>query len=439
MQLSPERKLLLSCTRMHLCRDELQYLEHELVSVGINWNYITAIAYQHGIAPLIYCNLRLNKPDNSLSKSSMDALKRSYYSNSVRNELLYKELNKILSALQDMGIKVIVLKGAALAEIVYRNRALRPMSDVDLLVRKEDLSWVEDKLVEMAYQLYEHHRSREWLKEHYYHLVFIKNDTTPIEIHWHIDRPSRPFTIDIEGMWKRAVPANIAGVEALVLSPEDLLLHLCLHTCKHKLTGGLRPFCDIAATVRHYGPHIDWGQIQARSQQWRVTPYVYLPLYLAKDLAGAAVPEPVLDALRPDGFDARLVDWAREEIFELKGTSPISPELLHLWKGRGLKDQLAVLVKSLSPKVIAKHYAVSPASKKLYFYYPARLKHLLMRYGPVLWRLWCRDQQLRALTEEKSQLAEWLALGWNEHQDERAPPSSPRVQTGARPRTSAFQ
>ena len=30
---------------------------------------------------------------------------------------------------------------------------------------------------------------------------------------------------------------KMAGAEALVLSPEDLLLHLCQHTWKHSLTG----------------------------------------------------------------------------------------------------------------------------------------------------------------------------------------------------------
>ena len=106
----------------------------------------------------------------------------------------------------------------------------------------------------MGYLLKERSKAKEWWTERHYHLVFIKNEATPtdihLEIHWHIDRSSHPFTIDLDGMWERALPAIIAEVEALVLSPEDLLLHLCLHTCKHKLTGGLRPFCDIAETIR---------------------------------------------------------------------------------------------------------------------------------------------------------------------------------------------
>ena len=184
---------------------------------------------------------------------------------------------------------------------------------------------------------------------------------------------------------------------------------------------------------------MDWEHKCTRSYQWRIHQYVYLTLRLAKELLGAAVPGSVSSGLEPDGFDARLVSWAREEILQDKGTSPIFPDLLQLWKGPRLKDRMAVLAKILSPQVIAKYYAVSPASKRMYFYYPARLKHQLIRYGPVLWRLLCRNQQLRALADGKSQLAEWLALGWNEHQDEHAPPSSPRVQTGARPRSSAFR
>jgi hypothetical protein len=54
----------------------------------------------------------------------------------LRNMRRCHELSKVLRILQNDGIPVIVLKGAALAEVVYGNIALRSMSDVDLLVKK---------------------------------------------------------------------------------------------------------------------------------------------------------------------------------------------------------------------------------------------------------------------------------------------------------------
>lgn len=413
MGLSLEWKLLLACARTQLTSEDSQRIEQELVHLNVGWDRLIERACQHGIEPLLYYNLQRLGVPSAVPRAAIEVLRRAYYSNAARNALLYKELHQALSALRETGSAVIVLKGAALAETVYPNRALRPMSDIDLLVRKEEVSRAEAKLSAMGYVFQEHPKGEAWLREQYYHSVFVKDAITSteihLEIHWHLERPSRPFQINIDGLWDRAVPATIAGVETLVLSPEDLLLHLCLHTCKHKLTGGLRPFCDIAETIRQYGQHLDWGQIQTRASQWQINQYVYLPLQLARKMLGAAVPEPALDALQPEGFDARLLDWAREEILEDKGTSPIFPDLLQLWQGHRVKDRVAVLMKILSPTVIADYYAIPPASKKRYFYYPVRLKDLLMRYGPVLWRLARRDRQLTGLAHRKSKLGEWLA------------------------------
>jgi hypothetical protein len=196
-----------------------------------------------------------------------------------------------------------------------------------------------------------------------------------------------------------------------------LLLHLCQHTCRHAaapMEGGrlnlrLLSFCDMAEVIRHYTPIFDWAELAQRAQQWGIAPYVYLPLLLARELLGAVVPELILAALKPEGFDARLLDWARDELLEDQGTSPTFPDLLRLWHGRGLRGRAAVVGKILSPAVIARSYGISPTSKKRYGYYPVRLKDLLMRYGPVLWRLVRHEPVLTAQADRKAHLTAWLS------------------------------
>jgi len=411
VQLSPEWQVVLACARTHLQSEECQPLDRTLLET-IDWDHLTALACRHGIAPLVYHHLHEMTGADVQPQGALDGLRRSYYGNVARNALLYKELNRVLDALQGIGTQVIVLKGAALAETVYPNRALRAMSDIDLLVRPEELSRVEDRLLALGYALHPHPLGIAWVKAHHYHLVFVQPKAPAsailLEIHWHLDRPSRPFTIDIEGLWARAVPARIAGVAAWVLSPEDLLLYLCLHTCKHSLTSSLRPLCDIAAIIRQYGPTIAWGQLQTRAAHWRIAPYVYLPLHLARDVVGAAVPEACLRALQPEGFEVRLLSWATADLLAEQDAPPLLPELFRLWKGPRLRDRLALVRQSLSPAAVAHAYGIAPASKRLYGYYPVRLKDLLRRYGPTLWRLLRQDPQLTALAEGKAQLAHWL-------------------------------
>jgi hypothetical protein len=118
----------------------------------------------------------------------------------------------------------------------------------------------------------------------------------------------------------------------------------------------------------------------------------------------------------PRGAQARGVRHAAARLGPLRAAAGAEclahlPNLLTLWKGRLFRDRAAVVANILSRDVV-KAYAIPLASKIVYFYYPRRLKDLLSRYGPVLWPLCRHNQHVRALADRKSQLAEWLALGW---------------------------
>jgi hypothetical protein len=346
----------------------------------------------------------------------MQRLREIYLYSAKENIRLYHELAKVLKTLQNDGIPVIALKGAHLAEIVYGNIALRPMSDVDILVGRTDLSRVMEKLLEIGYSP----TSRFWIEAvcatHHHLPPFTKPGAASIEIHWSIMPPSYPFEVDVDDLWQRARSDTIDGVEVLVLSPEDLLLHLCLHTsCQHRFIVGLRAFCDIAETIRHYQDEIDWDQVQLRARQWGAGKCVYLTLYLARELLEAAVPDEVLDPLRPDGFELQVVAWAREQIFADRSDSPLlSPNLAQFWGPKRLPDKAILLLKSAfpSPEIMARMYPATPDSPRIYFYYPVRLKDLLLRHGRAAWQMLRRDEEMMALVERenrKTALSDWLA------------------------------
>lgn len=246
MSLSPEGQLLLVCAKTHLTGADLAQIGRDLSHASIDWDRLTERACYHGVAPLLYNNLQHMDTPDVWSRNALSGLKRAYYATAARNGLLYQALHEMLHALKTKGIPVIVLKGAALAETVYPHRALRPMSDVDLLIHKADLPRVEDTLMGLGYMLQPHMQPKAWYQEHHYHFVCINPKrsaiTPPIEVHWHIDRPSNAFQIDIDGLWERAISVAIAGVETLMLAPDDILLHLCLHTCRHAgspIAGGM--------------------------------------------------------------------------------------------------------------------------------------------------------------------------------------------------------
>jgi hypothetical protein len=329
-------------------------------------------------------------------------LRSSYYGNAARNAIIFTELRKVLTTLREKDIEMIALKGAALGETVYGQRALRSMADIDLLVRKETLSRVGDLLVLKGY--YPDRNNEGWL-EHHYHCGFFKTvcaTKVHFEIYWNVEQRTRPFKIDIDGMWERALPANIAGVEVFFLSPEDLLLYLCHHACKHKLNG-IRPLCDIRETIRYYDQRINWEEIKTRSFQWRITLYVYLTLSPAKELLNAEVPESVLSAIHPEGLSDGLVDSARERVLGSAREKLLQDNariVSQFWSIVGLKDRLTIMTGLFSPKALAKRYWIPSGSMKIYLYYPLLLKDLCARYLPILWCLFRGDQELIALAEQ---------------------------------------
>src|SRR5262245_12784879 len=219
MNLPREWQLLVAAAKLQPSTADRDQVEKELAGRHVNWDRVVDYAYQHDIAPLIYRTLaRLS--DGDAAPAAFERLKAAFLANAVRNAVLFRELQKLLRALREGKIPVVVLKGAALAETVYGDRALRPMSDVDLLIRKENLNAVERLLGPLGYALDENQQNiKEWYFTHYYHLVFSKkvssSFTVCFEIHWHLERPTRRFLIDTEAVWKRAVPARIADVPAL--------------------------------------------------------------------------------------------------------------------------------------------------------------------------------------------------------------------------------
>jgi len=377
------------------------------VNSTADWESISQVSEKYRVTPLLYHRLK----NIGVPAPLMKKLKTAYIANIWVNTALYNELSKILSVLQKEGIPVIVLKGAHLAEKVYGNIALRPMNDLDILVRKTDLLRAEEKLLEMGYSSSRDREIEEICAELHQLPALTKPDAS-VEIHWTIEFPTSPFTIDVDGLWKRAQAETVAGIKTLVLSPEDLLLHLCLHAAFHHIFQfGLRPLYDIWETLRHYD--IDWEQVGLRSREWGANNSIYLALYLAKTEFGIAVPNEVLDTLKPENFDPRLVSWAKEEVlgqFE-DIVLPPSNNLVKFWESKRPSEKAGIVLNRLFPyrEEMAELYRVSPNSPRIYLYYPVRIMDMFRRHSRALWRLSRRDKETVNFSEQQFGLRKWLS------------------------------
>lgn len=193
------------------------------------WEALILEAKNQTISPFLYSLLVELEKSTNLDFSSKVQLRQGYIITAVRNTLILHETEQLLSNLRDAEIAVAGLKGIFLLENVYNNVGARPMNDIDILIRKRDLAECINVLERLGYTLTGYFSLDDQNIDTKHVPPMQKEGGAMVEVHWTLLKEDEPFTIDADSLWERAVPARIANLDALALSVEDLVLHLCLH------------------------------------------------------------------------------------------------------------------------------------------------------------------------------------------------------------------
>lgn len=374
------------------------------------WQALYDLAAQQRVVAFLYHRLKAENLLSAAPEDMQQSLLNVYRQNAVRNMRLYHEFRQIAGAFQAASIPLIVLKGAYLAEAVYQNIALRQMGDMDLLVPR-------DKLAESVCILEKHDYEAlvpftiEVDTAVAHHLTrFVKTHVASIELHWSLTRPDQLYSIDVRELWERCVPLQIAEVDVLGLSLEDLLLHLCLHiSYQHQFDFGLRFVCDIAQVIQRYGEQLNWELVQERAEHWGWQRGVYLALEIASRFVGAAVPSEVLAALRPIDFSEELYSTAITQTFDdsayLNSRRLADMRAQNNWWGKLNVLRKAVFIPKVS---IAKSYSLHQDSPLIYLYYLVRVKDMIARNINQVRHLQQGDPDFLRLLDRTYSIQDWL-------------------------------
>ncbi len=221
--------------------------------------------------------------------------------------LMWEEIKPVLESFKEDGIEVILLKGVALAELVYKNLALRPMYDIDLLIKKEDLPQIDEKMRNFGYSTNENYRnSLCYSSIDYLNSIEYRNKVVPIHFHWHLVNSTLPAfmyasKIDMERIWKEAIPVEISGTKAFSLAPHHLLIHLSEHASKpgHSLSR-LILLCDIAETIKAYQEELNWELLIDEARRFNLERPLYYSLEITSRVIGLdSIPGDILGELMP--------------------------------------------------------------------------------------------------------------------------------------------
>lgn len=216
-------------------------------------------------------------------------------------EHLRARLGETLAILAHERIEVVLLKGAALATTVYASFIDRPMGDLDLLVAPDaaERAHVAVRAAGWTWDEATFPRARYASHHHLPPLDDAAGTGVRLELHTGIAIDGHPFALTLADMRERWRSVRVGDASAFVPCPEHLLLHEAVHFAwSHVLSfGAWRTARDIQLIAQRSG--IDWDLFVEDAHRHRAETCAYWTLTLARLLAGAEVPDSVLQRTRP--------------------------------------------------------------------------------------------------------------------------------------------
>jgi len=377
--LPAEERLLLAAMKMTVSEAEPDMIEALTIAVN-DWKIVAKLAVERGIGPLLLKKLEKSRYVKNIPADVMAALRQSYFITLRRSMLLYETYKSIAAKFNEKGLKFIVLKGAYLSEMLYKDPGLRQFSDIDILVERDNAAEFLKLLNEMGFVSREKEvLHSDFVKQYldFVHYPPMDRDGISVEIHIKLHQKKYAYKLDIPSVFNHAIPVEIQHLPAFALDSDDLLIHLCVHADKHFNEGQIQFTCynDITNLLNDFQFAPDWQRFIARCKLHQCEEVVFRHILLVNHFCGAPVPREIIleynYALNSN--DCRLfLKFLRGEFSEKKKVTSLLVTSLGLLKnidGIGLK--LRFVAHMLFPPksyMIERFHISKPSFYPLYYF-----------------------------------------------------------------------
>ncbi len=382
-----------------------------------DWDYVSKTARLHRLGPMLHDRLGNEVYGDVIPQKVKVQFKMSQRKNAMRNLKIYRELLTVTKILEAENIPSIALKGAYLARFSYPNSGLRPMRDLDLLLKPEQVVEAFKLLKKHGYEPKSGGLPEAYLAQGKHLSPLISPEGVCIELHHRLVALNDKFdylTSFDGGIWERSVVKMLGGIHVNFLCHEDMLLHLCIHaTLDHQLDLGPLALVDVALLIE--AKQIDWQDFVkiVISGNWQR--YTLPLLYLAKKHLGANVPEEVLEAFGCKQCKLLWLDGAEYLLFaDLENLHLLRSHLNQVLDtgGRGREFVFLSGIVFASRSVIAQHFPVEADSPIVLIYYPLYWLRLLIIGLPLYWKaFFVRKGRFRQLALHRNAFADWMHGG----------------------------
>jgi hypothetical protein len=210
-----------------------------------------------GISSQVYFLLKQQGKLDQTPSVFKQQLKESYDKGLFQNLFIKNQTDLILGKFEDLGIDVIVLKGIYFAEKYFGHIGARATSDIDLLIRYQDLKKAIDTVKSLGFTVEE-----EQVPGHF-HCSFSKvlpHSAIPlvVEIHWSLVKESTS-NFDINDLWMQSIAVGQFS-HIKELSSQHTFYMICLHGWRHNLDS-MKYFLDIIQVIYKNREELDYEQI----------------------------------------------------------------------------------------------------------------------------------------------------------------------------------
>ena len=296
--LRAESEFLVWCARTDV-PDELKERIRQRAQGPFNWVVVLALAWRHGVSPLLYRNLSTICSD-LVPSDTMTQLRQKVQAGALLNRALAEELVLLCEAFAAQGVPVMPIKGATLAASAYGDVTLRDFSDLDLLIPERSAAEAQTVLLARGYER-KGPSSQSGSTDHEegpYHVFIKKRTLFRVDLQWVMAHDHFAFRLDRPEFWQRQMAVSFGGKTVQGLMPEDLLIVLCVHGSKHAWEQ-LKWVCDVAELLRAYD-RLDWDQIFSSASMWRCRRLLIMGVSLAHRLFDMPLPSAVLAHISVD-------------------------------------------------------------------------------------------------------------------------------------------
>jgi hypothetical protein len=278
------------------------------------WGELVPLLKSHYISPIIYHRVSVLPHELQPPSEVVNQLRIAFLNNRAQCLKIEKQIGEISDVFVKSGIRVLFLKGVAMAWSVYPDPVLRSFNDIDILVVPENVISARGILESLGYKcrakifeiLKEFHCEEQFIYEN------VKEDRLQLELHWALHAFSGiKGKVSIDEIFSRSVKARAPYFSIEILDLVDRLIHSALHMLfGHTHDVRLNWIYDIALIAKQLKVPGDWQILQERSVTWNARYAVEHALKMAESWTDFKIPDAFSNFfLWPEPSEVERVSW----------------------------------------------------------------------------------------------------------------------------------